>query len=138
MAKAFSVASWNVEHFKGDPTRTNRVVGFFQQQAPDIIGIYEVKGATVFSEVTAQFPGYVFQITEGPETREILVGFRSNPSGFMTQKLEFKSGTTPMRPGLLATITLDNVRYNLLLLHLENPNKTRCFGLRDDMTIRGI
>jgi hypothetical protein len=24
MAKAFSIASWNVEHFRGDPARTDR------------------------------------------------------------------------------------------------------------------
>ena len=24
MAKAFSIASWNVEHFRGDPIRTDR------------------------------------------------------------------------------------------------------------------
>lgn len=28
MPKAFSVASWNVEHFKGDPARIERVIAF--------------------------------------------------------------------------------------------------------------
>ncbi len=32
MAKAFSIASWNVEHFKGDPTRTDRVIQFLKDQ----------------------------------------------------------------------------------------------------------
>lgn len=138
MAKAFSVASWNVEHFKGDPTRINRVIGFLKQQDPDVIGIYEVEGATVFTVVTAQFPGYSFQITEGPQTQEILVGFRSNLSVFITQKIEFKAGTTHMRPGLLATITIAGERYSLLFLHLASSNEPRGFGLRDDMAIRAI
>ena len=138
MAKAFSVASWNVEHFKGDPSRTNRVISFLKQQKPDVIGIYEVEGTTVFSEVTAQFPTYTFQITEGKQTQEILVGFKSNLSVFMTQKLAFKSGTTHMRPGLLATITVNGARYSLLFLHLASSNKPRGFGLRDDMAIRAI
>ena len=138
MAKAFSVASWNVEHFKGDPSRVSRVVGFLKQQNPDVLGIYEVEGATVFPEVTAQFPGYTFQITEGPQTQEILVGIRSNLSVFLTQKIEFKSGTTHMRPGLLATITVAGVGYSLLFLHLASSNEPRGFGLRDDMAIRAI
>ena len=138
MPKAFSVASWNVEHFKGDPSRTTRVISFLKQQNPDVVGIYEVEGSTVFSEVTAQFPAYTFQITEGPQTQEILVGFRSTLSVFMTQKLAFKSGTTHMRPGLLATITLDGARYSLLFLHLSSSNEPRGFGLRDDMAIRAI
>ena len=138
MAKAFSIASWNIEHFKGDPTRTNRVIGYLKQQTPDVIGIYEVEGAAVISEVTSQFPNYTFQITEGPESQEILVGFKSNLSVFITQKLEFKSGSTHMRPGLLATITVDNVPYSILFLHLASSNEPRGFGLRDDMAIRAI
>jgi hypothetical protein len=138
MAKAFSIASWNIEHFKGDPTRTNRVIGYLKQQNPDVIGIYEVEGAAVISEVTAQFPSYTFQITEGPQSQEILVGFKSNLSVFITQKLEFKAGTTHMRPGQLATITVDNVPYSILFLHLASSSGPRGFGLRDEMAIRAI
>ena len=43
-----------------------------------------------------------------------------------------------MRPGLLATITLDGARYSLLFLHLASSNEPRGFGLRDDMAIRAI
>ena len=138
MAKAFSIASWNVEHFKGDPTRTGRVIQFLKKQAPDVIGLYEVEGSTVFEEVTAQFPGYTFQITEGPQSQEILVGIKSNLSAFITQKLEFKAGTTHMRPGQLATITVDSERYSILFLHLASSSSPRGFGLRDDMAIRAI
>ena len=138
MAKAFSIASWNIEHFKGDPTRTNRVMGYLKQQNPDVMGIYEVEGAAVFSEVTSQFPGYTFQITEGRQSQEILVGFKSNLSVFITQKLEFKAGTTHMRPGQLATITVDHVPYSILFLHLASSSEPRAFGLRDEMALRAI
>jgi endonuclease/exonuclease/phosphatase family metal-dependent hydrolase len=136
MAKAFSIASWNVEHFKGDPSRTGRVVNFLRAQNPDVIGIYEVEGTEVFSAVTSKFPNYTFQITEGKESQEILVGFKSALSVFITQKLEFKSGTTHMRPGLLATITVSGTPYSVLFLHLASSDKPRGFGLRDDMVIR--
>ena len=138
MAKAFSVASWNVEHFKGDLTRTNRVINFLKKQKPDVIGLYEVEGSEVFGEVTAKFPGYTFQITEGPETQEILVGVKSNLSAFMTQKIEFKSGSRYMRPGLLLTVTISGKQYSILFLHLASSNEPRGFGLRDDMAVRAI
>lgn len=75
MAKVFIIVFWNVEHFKGDPTRTNRVICLIKQQNPDVIGLYVVQGAADFSEVTDQFSRYSFQITESPESQEILVGF---------------------------------------------------------------
>ena len=43
-----------------------------------------------------------------------------------------------MRPGLLATITVDDKFYNILFLHLASNVKPRGFGLRDDMAIRAI
>jgi len=43
-----------------------------------------------------------------------------------------------MRPGLLATFTLDGARYSLLFLHLASSNEPRGFGLRNDMAIRAI
>ena len=118
MAKAFSIASWNVEHFKGDPSRTIRVINFLKKQNPDVIGLYEVEGGEVFNAVTTKFPGYTFQITEGPQSQEILVGFKSNLSVFITQKLQFKAGTTHMRPELLATITASGKQYSILFVYL--------------------
>lgn len=138
MAKAFSIASWNVEHFKGDSSRVVRVINFLKAQSPDVLALYEVEGSEVFSKVTSKFPGYTFQITEGTETQEILVGFKSTLSVFLTQKLEFKSGTTHMRPGLLATITLNGIYYSILFLHLASSPEPRGFGLRDDMATRAI
>jgi len=40
MAKAFTLASWNVEHFRGNPTRMKRVVQLLKKQNPDVFGLY--------------------------------------------------------------------------------------------------
>jgi endonuclease/exonuclease/phosphatase family metal-dependent hydrolase len=80
----------------------------------------------------------VFQITEGPQTQEILVGVRSTLSAFITQKVEFRSGTTHMRPGQLVTITRRGTTYALLFLHLSSGTDPRGMGLRDDMLERAF
>lgn len=138
MPKVFSVASWNVEHFKDDRTRVGRVIDFLRAQKPDIFGLYEVEGATVFDTLVKTMPEYSFQITEGPETQEILVGVRRTLSAFITQKVEFRSGTTSMRPGQLVTVHKDGVNYALLFLHLASGNDPRGMGLRDDMLLRAF
>jgi endonuclease/exonuclease/phosphatase family metal-dependent hydrolase len=138
MAKAFSVASWNVEHFHGDPARVDRVVSFLKEQDPDVFALYEVTGKTVFDQMTHKFHGYTFQITEGPQTQEILVGIRNTLSAFITQKVAFRAGTTHMRPGQLVTITMDEVNYVLLFVHLASGTKPRGWGLRDEMLYRAI
>jgi hypothetical protein len=138
MAKLFSVASWNVEHFGMDPGRVKRVIAFLDAQRPDVFGLFEVEGATIFSELVAKMPDYTFQITEGPQTQEILVGVRKTLTAFITQKIEFKSGTTHMRPGQLVTVVRGGVNYGLLFLHLSSGNDPRGMGLRDDMLERAF
>jgi hypothetical protein len=140
MSKLFSVACWNVEHFKDDPTgtRIGRVVDFVKAQDPDVFGIFEVEGATVFNALVAKMPNYVFQITEGVQTQEILVGVKKSLTAFITQKTEFRSGTTHMRPGQLVTITKGGEHYALLFLHLSSGSDPRGMGLRDDMLERAF
>ena len=92
--KAFSVASWNVKHFKGQPARVQNVAQFLHAQNPDIFALYEVTGSEVFTELSTRFPGYTFQITEGPQTQEILVGVKNSLTAFITQKIQFKAGAT--------------------------------------------
>lgn len=138
MTKVFSVASWNVEHFSAAPERVKQVIAFMNAQRPDVFGLFEVEGATVFDQLVAQMPGYTFQITEGPQTQEILVGVRKSLTAFITQKVEFRSGTTHMRPGQLVTVVKDNQNYGLLFLHLASGNDPRGMGLRDDMLERAF
>ena len=81
MAKAFSVASWNVEHFgaknKGQdmPKKPVRpIIDFLATQNAHVVAVYEVVGRVVFDAVVPKKPNYHFHITEGPQTQEILVG----------------------------------------------------------------
>jgi endonuclease/exonuclease/phosphatase family metal-dependent hydrolase len=136
MAKAFSVASWNVEHFNGDPTRIERVVGFLKKQAPDVFALYEVEGSVVFQTLVGKMPDYTFHITEGAQVQEILVGVKHGLTAFFTQKLEFKSGASAMRPGALLTVTVSGRHYPILFLHTSSGNDPRGLGLRDDMLVR--
>ncbi len=138
MPKILSVASWNVEHFKSDPERIGRVIAFLAQQDPDVFGLYEVEGADVYPALVRLMPGYTFQITEGPQTQEILVGVRRGLTAFITQRVEFKSGTTHMRPGQLVTVSKNDRNYVLLFLHLASGIDPRGMGLRDDMIERAI
>ncbi|MFX1484582.1 MAG: hypothetical protein ACFFCP_15500, partial [Promethearchaeota archaeon] len=104
MGKSFSVASWNVKHFKSTQARADRALSFLKKQDPDIFALYELYGKDVFTELLKQFPGYSFQITEGKRSQEILLGVRSSLDTFTTQKLEFTSGSSTVCPGLLTTV----------------------------------
>jgi hypothetical protein len=144
MAKAFSVLSWNVEHFGAvsgnmPPEKpVGPIIDLIVEQDADVVAIYEVVGATVFQEVTTKMSDYSFHITEGPQTQEILVGVRKTLTAFFTQRVEFNSGVTVLRPGALLTITLDGINYCLLFLHLKSLTDPRGFGLRDDQTERAL
>jgi exonuclease III len=138
MAKLFSVASWNVEHFKDDLSRVGRVVQFLKDQNPDVFALYEVEGKHVFNELTARMPNYNCHITEGQQTQEILIGARNTLTAFFTQKLEFKSGNTYLRPGALLTLTVAGVHYPLLFLHTKSGNNPLGLGIRDDMFQRAL
>ncbi|MBV6644731.1 MAG: endonuclease/exonuclease/phosphatase family protein [Cyclobacteriaceae bacterium] len=145
MPKKFSVLSWNVKHFgsgsrddKGHlkssfVSKVQRVTQLIKSKEPDIIAIYEVKGEDVFFEFMNHFENYSFYITEGQQTQEILLGIKSNLTAFVTQRLEFKAANPHLRPGLLATISVDQVRYSLLFLHLKSINDPYGWGLRDFM-----
>jgi hypothetical protein len=116
----------------------NRVVDFLKDHNPDVFGLYEVEGATVFDALVTRMPNYTFQITEGVQTQEILIGVKKTLTAFITQKTEFRSGTTHMRPGQLVTITKDGRNYALLFLHLASSSEPRGMGLRDDMLERAF
>ncbi|MBK6646726.1 MAG: endonuclease/exonuclease/phosphatase family protein [Anaerolineales bacterium] len=138
MTKAFSVASWNVEHFKEDRSRVERVVDFLKKHKPDIFALYEVEGSVIFKELVQDMKDYTFHITEGPQVQEILLGIRQGLTAFFTQKIEFKSGATAMRPGALLTVTVADKHYPLLFLHTASGNDPRGLGLRDDMMLRAV
>lgn len=138
MAKAFTVASWNVEHFKNNPERIDLVIEFLEEQNPDVFALYEVESAEIYSILVTKMPNYHFHVTEGPQTQEILVGAKRTLTAFFTQKVEFKSGNTYLRPGALLTIRMDNRDYPILFLHTKSSTKPIGLGLRDDMFDRAF
>lgn len=138
MAKKFSLASWNVEHFKGDPKRVKRVIDFLGKKKPDVVALYEVEAKSVFTTLSAKMPSYTFFSTYGPQTMNILVGVKNTLSAFFTQRTEFKSGNRYLRPGALLTLTVNNAMYNILFLHTKSLPEPVGFGLRDDMFDRAF
>lgn len=138
MTRAFTVASWNVEHFKNNPDRIDLIIRFLEEQNPDVFGLYEVESADVYFEVVKRMPDYHFHITEGPQVQEILVGAKRNLTAFFTQKIEYKSGVTFLRPGALLTVHLDGQEYPILFLHTKSATKPVGLGLRDDMFERAL
>jgi hypothetical protein len=145
MSKAFSVASWNVEHFgaldknKKNPKKPIKpIIEYLASQQADVVAVYEVVGSVVYDAIVAEMPEYQFHITEGPQIQEILVGVRKTLSSFFTQRLEFKSGQATLRPGALLTVHVGGKAYPLLFLHLKSLTEPKGFGLRDDMTERAL
>ena len=76
MNKVFSVASWNVEHFRNassDKNRIQRVADFIAgaddgpDVVPDIFALYEVEGKEIFQDFMRKFPEHHFHLTEGQE-----------------------------------------------------------------------
>ena len=147
MVKAFSVLSWNIEHFGKTKKNSNKpnkpitpILDYVAKQEADVVAIYEVVGKMVYDEITDKMSGYQFHITEGRQTQEILIGVKNKKSisSFFTQKTAFKSGAAALRPGALLTLKIDGVSYPLLFLHLKSLTEPKGFGLRDDMVERAI
>lgn len=148
MGKVFSVASWNVEHFKMDTDpdrdRVRRVARFVAggdggpSAIPDIFVLYEVEGKEVYQDFMSQFPDHRFHMTEGEETQEIFIGVHSKFQTFTTQRLEFKTGKIHQRPGLLLAVRVGGVDYALLFLHIKSGSNTEDFGMRDAALIHAF
>lgn len=133
MAKLFSFASWNVEHFKNDANRIRENCQFVQGSDPDVFAIYEVEGKDVFDSFVGLMPSHNFFITEDLSKMETLVGVRHGLTAFVTQRQAFKSKVPTLRPGSLVTLTINGDHYSLLFLHVKSLTDPRSWGLRDDM-----
>ena len=145
MSKAFSVAWWNVEHFGVRKKKKKKfakdprpIIELIANQNADVIAIGEVRSNDVFQLAVEEIPNHQFFITEGPQHQEIMVGIKGTFSAFLTQKTEFKSGQTTLRPGMLVTLVIDRAYYPLLFLHLKSMRDPKGFGLRDDMLTRAF
>ena len=145
MAKAFSVLSWNVEHFGArdkEHRRFNKdpvpIVKIAAAQNADVVALYEVRSDIVFRPLIEEMPDHHFFITEGPQLQEILIGVRKSLPAFATQKTTFKAGQSTLRPGMLVTPYVDGAYYPLLFLHVKSMKDPKGFGLRFDMTMRAF
>ncbi len=140
MAKAFSVAIWNIEHFgQGfNQARVERAINYLLQQDADIYGLFEISSGKVYQTIMRLMPEYTFYVTEGEQTQEILIAVRTGITVFLTQKTTFKSGQTTLRPGVLVTPCVDGEYYPLLFLHLKSLPDPKGFGLRSDMLKRAF
>ena len=148
MGKVFSVASWNVEHFKRatdpDRNRVQRVARFVAgndggpSAIPDIFALYEVEGKEVYQDFMNEFPNHRFHMTEGKQTQEVFIGVHRKFQTFTTQRLEFKTGREHLRPGLLLAVRAGGVDYALLFLHIKSGTNTEDFGLRDAALIHAF
>lgn len=138
MAKKFSVLSWNVKNFstKNNSNNVKKIVEHIKKQdppeGPDVMAIYEVRRKDVFTTMMKEFPNHMFFITEGIQVQEILVGIKNKFTAFITQRTEFKSKISTLRPGTLATLRINDENYSLLFLHTKSFPDPIGFGLRDD------
>ncbi|WP_044835234.1 endonuclease/exonuclease/phosphatase family protein [Thalassomonas actiniarum] len=132
MPKAFSVLSWNIEHLKGKrPDRLFRIVNTIKFENPDIFALYEVEGKTVYHSLLTELPGYSFHITEGPQTQEILVAVKHKFTAFFSQRVEFKSAYSYLRPGAMLSVRVEGQDYSLMFLHLKSQSTPIGLGIRD-------
>jgi len=91
MAKVFSFASWNVEHFKNDLARAEENIAFLSALDPDVFAIYEVEGGEVFFHFVNLMPTHNIFVTEDLGDMEILIGVRRALVARITQRNNLKT-----------------------------------------------
>jgi len=132
---SFRVLSWNVEAFKGGGTQQKRVVAHIKKQKPDVFALYEVENVQLPSLIQSDFKGYDFHLTDGPQSKEILVGVKRSrfTQAVFTQRRELKVGNDFLRPGALIALRQAGRDYYLLFLHTDSGTEAKDFGNRDAM-----
>ena len=142
--KTLKIISWNIEHFDGKGgkdknnrtkrlNRVERVTSYLQDEKPHIFGLSEVEGAIVYDKMTDMLPGYTFNITEGRNSQQILIGVKNGITAFFTQRNEFKRSNPYLRPGALLTVREGDIHIPILFTHLKSMPSPEGFGLRDAM-----
>jgi endonuclease/exonuclease/phosphatase family metal-dependent hydrolase len=132
---SFSILSWNVEKFDGEAAQLEQVSKHITTLDPDVFGLFEVENVNILNLITGHLPEYDFNLTDGPQTKEILVGVRRNKfeQSTFSQKREFKVYNPFLRPGALLTLKLDDNFYNVLYVHTDSGTEARDFGNRYEM-----
>ena len=131
MGSQASIFWWNV-HSLQDAAHAERVVTKLKGIDPDIFGLGEVVGEPAYKFIAREFPEHNFYMTYGRESQEILVGVRRTLPVFFSQKTEFQSGNSFVRPAVLATINDSESPLNILFVHPKSYPSPKDFGQRDD------
>ncbi len=131
----FSLLSWNVETFTGTESKLSNVTTHVKSLNPDVVGFFEVENVNIISLMNNQLPEYDYNLTDGPENKEILVGVRRGKfqQSIFTQKREFKAYNPSLRPGALMSLWLAGEFYNILFLHTDSGTEAPSFGNRNEM-----
>ncbi len=144
------ILAWNVKHFKGprrnwqalsnnqkdadQAARVRRVANEIGQIDPDIFAILEVSGDNSPYALADEMPGYSFLLTEGRQSQEILIGFRTDMRLFFTQKGEFKENNLSLRPAPVLDLKTPSGRnLTLLFAHFKSMTSPDGWGLRTSM-----
>ncbi len=72
----FSLLSWNVETFTGTESKLSNVAIHVKSLNPDVVGFFEVENVNIISLMNNHLPEYDYNLTDGPENKEILIGVR--------------------------------------------------------------
>ena len=117
MAKAFSVASWNIEHFGArsgnEPQEKSikRQIQFLKNQEADIVALYEVRSSIVFRplvEGNGQLPipyhGRTSNTRDSSWHQKRLFGLRDTEVEVQVRSHHFKTGGSSSRFGWIKNI----------------------------------
>ncbi len=137
-----TIASWNVEAFRGSTKRLESMAAWLgyahpEEKPVDLFGIMEVEGVDLDTLARDHFPDYDFHLTDGRQNKEILVGVRRGAfeQFTITQKREFKGANEHMRPGSLVSVRPhgDDDFTHILFLHTAAMSDSTGFGARTEM-----
>jgi hypothetical protein len=131
----FSLMAWNVGCFWGNALRFVDISNYIKMINPDIFGLFDVEDLNIVALMSEHLCHYDYNITEGAENREILVGIRRGKFAqtIFTQKREFKFRKSYLRPGALVSVCIAGEPYNILYLHTEIGTDVAAFADRNEM-----
>jgi endonuclease/exonuclease/phosphatase family metal-dependent hydrolase len=131
----FSLLSWNVEAFNGSASQLRQVSDHIKELDPDVFGLFEVENVDIIGLITTHLPEYDYNLTDGPQNKEILVGVRRGKfeQSIFSQKRQFKVYNPYLRPGALLTLSFEGEFFNIIFLHTDSGTEAPDFGNRNEM-----
>ncbi len=133
---SIKLLSWNIENFKGkDPERLTEIAAHIHREDPDLFCLFEVENVNIIELVQAHFKNFIFNLTEGPQNKEILVAYNKYKfqSAIYTQRRSFQIYNPYLRPGALLSLKYKHTFYNFLFLHADSGVDPSDFGNRTEV-----